>query len=288
VSRTLTAPMQSHLATRAHSLCDMLLIQLRDGDMFGITDHDRDIEYNLDSLGLVTYDSGKGILPSDVALSCGLDANNCEISGPITEDYPFTRTGIVGGRFDRAKVWYFRLNWQSPSTGLVRIMAGNVAEARAEGGKFVLSIRDAFDRYNQTLLRLMTPYCEADHETCCVNIAPETATTVTAVASAYEFTVAATLTDNHVPGRFWFTSGNLVGCPPMEIHDRSGNTIIGFAGLVEAPQVGDAMIVKEGCNRTREQCRDRFDNILEFRGYPEVGGSDQALRFPVPGTGGNV
>ena len=282
MSRTLSVSMQSHLAGRSHTRCSMLRLDLRDGTSIGITDHDRDLTYNLGD-GALTYFADTGILPSDVAFAVGLDADNYEVSGPIGDTV--TLTALLGGRLDRARARLFQVNHRNLSHGAIALMAGNVTEARAEGGRFVLEIRNDFDRFNQTVGNIITNYCSGEHPNCCVNMGAETATTVTAVISVLEFTVAATLTDRHVPGRLWFTSGALDGTLPMEIVRRSGDTVELFQPLVEPPQIGDALVVKEGCNRTRTMCRDRFDNVLEFRGYPEVPGSDQIMRQPVPGQG---
>ena len=264
----------------------MLRLELRDGTIIGLTDHDRNLDFNLGSFessvpaGTLTYDAGTGILTSNVALACGLDADNYEISGPIKEA-PYTEIAFTGGRWNRARAHLFEVNWRSLADGPAKFMAGNVCEIRVEGGRFILEIRSDLDRLNQTEARTLTNQCSGDHAACCVNIAPETATTVTAVTSELEFTVAATLTDSHVPGRLWFTSGELAGTEPVEIFARSGNTVTMFAPLVVAPQVGDALVVKEGCDRTRTMCRERFDNVIEFRGYPEVPGR-KALMPAVP------
>lgn len=274
--------MASHLAGRAHTRCTMLRLDLRDGTSIGITTHDRPLSFNLGD-GVITYAADIGILPSDVALSTGLEADNYEVTGPVSAT--ITREALLGGRFDRATARLFQVNHRNLAHGAIRLMKGNVTQARVEGGRFTLEIRNEFDRYNQVVGRLITNRCSGDHAACCTNIAPEIATTVTAVVDALTFTVSATLTERHIPGRLWFTSGQLAGTLPVEITARSGNSVTLFTPLVEAPKVGDALIVKEGCDLTRTMCRDRFNNVLEFRGYPELPGSDQVLRPTVPGQG---
>jgi uncharacterized phage protein (TIGR02218 family) len=284
MSRTLAAPMVSHLASRSHTRCNMLLLDLSDGTSIGITDHDMSLDYDIGD-GVVTYDAGTGILASDIALSAALDADNYEVRGPIGE--VVTLEAILGGRFNRARARLFQVNWKSLGSGAIKIMAGDVAEVRPEGGEFVFEIRSDFDRFNQVVGTVITPYCQGTHATCCVQIAPETATTITSAASALTFNIAATLDPaDHRDGRLWFTTGALAGTEPREIYAISGNTVTLFAPLADVPGVGDALTVKEGCDRTRATCLARFDNVIELRGgYPETSGSDQILRMPIPGQG---
>jgi uncharacterized phage protein (TIGR02218 family) len=277
--RTLTAGMTGHLSGTAHARCNMLLIDLQDGTSIGVTDHDKPLDYDIGD-GVVTYDPGTGILRSDVVLSVSLDADNYEVTGPLGD--LVTPEAISGGRFNRARARLFQVNWKNLSAGAIRIMAGSVSGVRVEGGSFILEIRDDFDLFNQTVGRLMTPYCSGDRPLCCVNVAPETATTVTSAVDAMTFDIAAALTPaDHVNGRLWFTSGALDGTRPMEIFSIVGNTVTLFAPLADVPEVGDALIVKEGVDRTRAQCF----TMTEFDGFPDMAGSDQVFRPAIPGEG---
>ena len=39
----------------------------------------------------------------------------------------------------------------------------------------------------------------------------------------------------------------------------------------------------QGCGKTRADCMG-FANIVNFRGFPDVPGTDQVLRYPNPGA----
>jgi uncharacterized phage protein (TIGR02218 family) len=282
--RTVTAAFATHLATRSHTRCNMLLLDLRDGTSIGVTDHDKDLDFDIGD-GVVTYLAGTGLSISDIVQPTGLDASNYEVSGPIGDTV--TLEALMGGRFNRAVSRLFQVNWQSLGDGALRVMQGSVCKAEPNGGEFVFEIRDVRDGFNQVVGTVITPYCQGTHATCCVQIAPETATTITGASSALTFTIAATLDpDDHRDGRLWFTTGALAGTEPREIYAISGNTVTLFAPLADVPAIGDELTVKEGCDRTRATCLARFDNVIEFRGgYPETSGSDQILRMPIPGQG---
>lgn len=285
--RTLSAALQGHLAGTAHTRCNMLLIDLTDGTTIGATDHNRDIEYDIGD-GVVTYSAKTGITTSDIALSASLEADNFEVTGPITEDDPYTLDAFLGGRWDRARARMFQVNWKSPSSGAIKLLAGNVSEARVEGGKFILSIRSEMDRYNQVVGRLITNNCDADFGDERCKATPVTVEgTVTAASSPMLLSVS-------YPGTYaddFYNKGTVIGLTGAnagvvrEIFDWSeAGAIELFAGLPSTPEVGDTFTVRQGCGKSRADCMAR-NNIVNFRGYPEVPGSDQVLRTAIPGQG---
>jgi uncharacterized phage protein (TIGR02218 family) len=274
----------------------MLLLELRDGTSIGVTDHDKDLNYNILGSGTVTYQAGTGILTSDISLQTGLDADNYEVTGPIGE--LVTLEAILGGRFNRARAYLFQVNWKKLSDGAIKLLSGNVSEARIEGGKFVFEIRSDCDRFNQVVGRLIVNNCDADFGDARCGITPEEiAGTVTAAASdGLSFTVSFTgsYANNYFNlGQVEFTSGDLNGTAPVEIFDwTSGGVVTLFAPLAEAPAVGDTCTIKVGCTKARSSsdptvrtCK-FYDNVINFRGFPEVPGSDQILRATIPGQGG--
>lgn len=295
MSRTLTGGMTGHLAGRSHTRCNMLLIDLRDGTSIGITDHNRDLAFDLGD-GEVTYSAKTGILSSDVSLQTGLEADNYEVTGPIGET--ISQEQLLGGRLDRARVRLFQVNWRDLSAGSIKLMAGNVTDARAEGGRFILEIRNDFDRYNQTVGNIITNHCNADYGDARCGATPETITfTVTTVTDAMVF--GGTYTGDYADGYFdvgtvTALTGELVGTKPVEIFrwDQAAAgaaQITLFQPMVEAPAVGDTFTVKRGCPRVLSACKVRgaggSSNAANFRGYPFLPGSDQVLRPTVPGQG---
>lgn len=284
MSRTLSASLTSHLATRSHSRCNMLLLDLRDGTSIGITDHDRDLTYDIGD-GSVTYSSGTGVLTSDIALSCGLDADNYEVSGPVGDD--FTLAGLLGGRFDRARVRLFQVNHKNLAAGAIKLLAGNVCDVKVDGGKFTLEIRSDVDRYNQVVGRVIMNNCDADFAdgVRCQATATEITGTVTSATGGLLFTVS-------FAGSYandFFNLGTAVGLTgenagvTVEIFDWSAAGAVElFAPLPNTPAVGDTFTIRNGCGKSRADCM-AHNAIRWFRGYPEVPGR-KALMPAVPGA----
>lgn len=286
MSKTLSAGLAPHLAGHSHTRCNMLLLDLVDGTSIGITDHDADLAYDIGD-GTVTYSAGTGILASDVALSAGLDADNFEVRGPIGTTV--TLAAVLGGVFNRATARLFQVNWNSLADGAIKILKGSVCEARVEGGEFVFEIRDDVDRLNQTVLRTLANSCSADYadQVQCFAVATDITGTVTSVTDSMRFTVsfAGTYANN------FFNKGTVIGLTganagsTVEIYAwTSAGAITLFAPLAVTPAIGDTFTVRDGCGKSRSDCI-AHSAIVWFRGFPEVPGSDQALKPAIPGQG---
>jgi uncharacterized phage protein (TIGR02218 family) len=296
VSRTLTSGMQLHLASRSHSRCTMLLMVLRDGTAIGVTDHDRDIAYDLTEAGVgeVTYESGTGILRSDIVLMAGLDADNVEFEGPIGDTVSLE--AVLGGRFNRARIWLFEVNWKAPSDGAIKMLAGNITDARPEGGKFIFEVRSDFDRYNQIVGELITNSCKADFGDARCGVTPESITgTVTSVTDALNFVVS--FAGSYADGYFHLgevvplTGANAGGLPVEVFAWYATGQVMLFAPFASEPAIGDTFTIKRGCSKLRKSddasiptCL-TYNNVINFRGYPEVPGSDKVLKATIPGQG---
>lgn len=280
--------MTSHLKSRSHTRCNMLLLDLGDGTSIGITDHDKPIDFDIGD-GVVTYDAATGILPSDVALSIGLDADNYEVTGPIGETV--TLEAIAGGRFNRARARLFQVNWNNPVDAL-KIMAGSVSEARVEGGRFTLEIRSDADRFNQVVGETITNNCKADFGDARCGVTPESIVGTVTGGNAFAFTVSFTGTyadDYFNMGKVTPLTGANAGGRKMEVLDwTSAGVVTLFAPLAADPEIGDTFKIETGCSKARlsddptvRTCK-FYNNVVNFRGYPEVPGSDQVLRAAIP------
>lgn len=296
MSRTLAGGLVSHLATKTHTRCGMLRLNLVDGSTIAVTDHDRPLTFDLGD-GDEIYSPRTGILPSDLSLSAGFDADDIEVTGPLvdaaTEAWHVTQEMVLGGRLDDAVAWFFQVNWASLASGPVRLLKGKVFLAEVEGSRFKLTIQSEISRFSQEIGRTITGYCDADFGDARCGYSPIVdAVEVTAVTDARSFTVTnpnARVDDFFNRGTVQMTSGDLNGTRPVEIFDWTvGGVVTLWTDLAEPPQVGDTLNIRQGCydpatgqSKTRGACM-TFDNIVNFRGFPDVPGTDQVLRYPNP------
>ncbi|UTC28373.1 hypothetical protein GURKE_03470 [Brevundimonas phage vB_BpoS-Gurke] len=66
----------------------------------------------------------------------------------------------------------------------------------------------------------------------------------------------------------------------QEIKVSSGNAVTLFQRPYHIPQAGDRFVIHPGCDKTRSTCKEKFANILNFRGEPDVPGQDKYYQTP--------
>jgi hypothetical protein len=85
-------------------------------------------------------------------------------------------------------------------------------------------------------------------------------------------------------GRVTFTSGLNVGTT----HEIKRYTVSGAEVELYLPapydlnagSPNDSVTIVLGCDKSRSTCRDFFDNVWNYQGYPDIPGNDQVFAFP--------
>ena len=102
--------------------------------------------------------------------------------------------------------------------------------------------------------------------------------TVTALEAAYAFHDSARTEPNttFAYGLLTFTSGANNGIR-MEVRDYTAGRFGLFLPMPNAIAIGDHYSVSAGCDKTFETCVGSFNNAVNFRGEPDVPGTDRLL-----------
>lgn len=287
MTRTIPAGIAADLAAGHTTLARCLRLDLRDGTSIGITDHDADLTVNLGD-GALVYSHATGALPSAVALSLGFEADSFEVRGPL--DAAVTQAAILGGRYDRAVARLFDVDWTTPAD-FVRLLKGRVAEARVEGGVFVMSVRSVADAFNQAIGAVLSPYCRYDlgDARCTVDLGPftfagEVASVTDQMTFGVTWTGATPTADQARMGKLNWLTGDLAGTLPVELFSLAAGVATMWAPLAADPGVGDTFELTAGCDKTRVTCRDTYANAVNFGGEPDLTGSEAYNRYAVPGS----
>ncbi len=85
-------------------------------------------------------------------------------------------------------------------------------------------------------------------------------------------------------GRLTVTSGTAAGLVGVIKADtrNSGNHVVELWESLRAEIApGDTVRLDAGCNKRRSTCRDKFSNILNFRGFPDIPGDNKLLTIPL-------
>lgn len=66
----------------------------------------------------------------------------------------------------------------------------------------------------------------------------------------------------------------------QEIKSWSDGSLYLFQRPFNLPQVGDRFVLHPGCDKTRATCSEKFSNVINFRGEPDVPGQDKYYQTP--------
>jgi uncharacterized phage protein (TIGR02218 family) len=278
------------------SIC--VRIETRRGDVLTFTDHDKSLTFTLPDAAAdydEEYTPQRGIMTSEIVQSSGLDVDSAELILPISAT--LTAAQVLGKKFSGARCWIFDVDWRDPDAGQIRYLGGTIAEAKLEGRRAILECRNQFDSYNQSIGRVLAPYCTADFGDGQCGLA-RTAYSTTILDVIDDFNFYVDLEGVHADdffnlGTIGFGSGELAGIEEIEIFDY-----VGASGLIQlyipcpqAPAIGDSVTLYRGCSKLKSSedaslptCLS-YSNVLNFRGFDRVPGSDTYLKVPVPGSG---
>jgi uncharacterized phage protein (TIGR02218 family) len=218
------------------------------------------------------------------------------VAGALAAD-SLTEADLAAGRYDAASVEVWLVDWSDPASRL-QLAAGTLGEVRREGAAFTAELRAPADRLNQESGRLYTATCAADlgDARCTVDLTAAVLRgtgAVTALAGTSAFTASglSAFADGwFTAGKLAFTSGANAGLAvEVKTHraDAASVTLSLWQAMPEPIAPGDAFTVTAGCDKRFSTCHDRFNNSVNFRGFPHIPGNDFVVRYPVAGEPGN-
>jgi uncharacterized phage protein (TIGR02218 family) len=173
----------------------------------------------------------------------------------------------------------FRVNWEDPDGGVDVLKRGSTGEVQVRDGLYVVEFRSLSQALQQTQGAATLKTCRArlGDERCRKDLDAFTYDgTITAAASRLVFTDS-----SRAEPAAWFAEGVITF--NTGLCAGYGQKIKAFAAggqfTVSLPMpfnvaVGDEYTVVAGCQKRLEDCRDKFDNVLNFQGEPHVPGMD--------------
>ena len=262
----------------ATTLCHCWRLLLRDGARLGFTDHDQDLTFD----GL-THAAASGLDASDAETSLGFGAAGAEVNGALMAA-ALTESDLVAGRYDGATLETWLVDWMQPEARLL-LDIGAIGEAVRSDAAFTVEVRSLAQAFDEPRGRLYQASCSADlgDARCSVALtAPpmQMSATVLAMESLSYLKLTAT---GRASG--WFSGGSLYAgahrLGTIRDHaERDGFTFVAlWTQASTAVAVGDSVALVAGCDKSFETCRAKFQNQLNFRGFPQMPGNDLALGY---------
>jgi uncharacterized phage protein (TIGR02218 family) len=279
MTRTVAAPLQTAIDTGTTRFVWGLRIVRSDNESFAITSATRPKTVDTDTTFL------PGLDVRSLVQSAGFGVDNTELQ--IVNADEITRAGILAGLWDAAEFSLTLFDWSQPTAGEIVMMTGTLGEIRPRHGHFVTELRDIRQALQQDTTDVVQPDCRyrLGDAKCTLDITapPFTVTgTVSTAASRYVFTdTSRTEADDYFgAGEVRFDTGLNAGIRLLVREYLSASDQFTFA--LAAPYTitpGDTYTAIVGCRkRAFEDCRDKFNNIVNFGGEPHKARVDFLLR----------
>jgi uncharacterized phage protein (TIGR02218 family) len=280
--RAIPDALAASLATGATTLARCWRLTRADGAILGFTDHDRDIAVD----GLVCS-AGSGLEAAEAEVQLGFAVGGSEVQGALVSP-GLSEDDLAAGRWDAARVEVWLVDWADPDTRLL-LSTGTVGEVRRAGSAFTAEVRGPATVLDEERGRIFGSTCDADlgDARCGVDLGAtelraEAVITATDGRSGLSAAALAGREEGlFTGGRLTFTSGANAG---WSVEVRRHRAATGAAALelwreTGLPMAaGDAFHVTAGCDRRFATCRDRFNNVRRFRGFPHMPGTDFVMR----------
>ena len=277
--KSVSVALKSHLALEVTTLATCWKVTLKiprpsDGkQVFGFTDHAADLV--VDS---VTYVASTGYTASAIQTSGALNVDNLEVDGGLDSE-AITETDILAGLWDFADIEIFQVNYADLTQGTMKLRKGNLGEVRTGRGTFVAELRGMMQKLQQATGYLVLPGCNADlgDARCGVNLSLFTNTTSVTSVVSNSFFVASALASQpngwYNGGKLTWLTGNNAGLS-MEVKSFS-TASAEFVLTIPMPfevQAGASFSVYAGCDKSLATCVSKFNNVVNFRGFPHLPG----------------
>ena len=78
----------------------------------------------------------------------------------------------------------------------------------------------------------------------------------------------------------WITGNNAGVTVEMKTYDTDTSTVHLWLAVYYAIQAGDTFYYYPGCDKRRDTCARKYNNIVNFRGEPDMPGVDQMISYP--------
>jgi uncharacterized phage protein (TIGR02218 family) len=277
--KTISAALQAHIRSEVTTLATCWKTTLRDGAVFGFTDHVSDLQ--IDGLA---YVASSAYSASAVETQAGLTVDNLEALGFLSPEY-FNADDVRAGRWDYADVEIFMVNWADLSMGTLPLRKGTLGEVSMGKTSFRAELRGLTQKLTQASGRLHLPACDADlgDARCKVDLDTfpdgRVAATVVSVASRRIF--SGTILNQATA---WFDGGVVAWTAGANVfYPREVKTFV-MGGAIELQDatpydvaVGDTFTIQVGCDKNFSTCKTKFNNTDNFRGFPHLPGTDRMV-----------
>lgn len=267
------AALKNHNALPVTTLAYLWKVTRTDSVVFGFTNHDRGL-----ALDGVTYQARAGFSATAIRTEARYSVANLDVIG-VLDSETITESDIHAGLWDYARIEVMEVNWADLSMGVRKHRVGWLGEVRRGKLSFEAELRGLAEKLQQNIGAMIGPDCEADlgDARCKVELGPFTGTG--AITSATSNRLFADSGRSEADGWFdegkitWTTGANAGLSMEVKAYLEAGGSIELQQPMPFAVEVGDEYEIVAGCRkRFTEDCKSKFDNAVNFQGFPHLPG----------------
>lgn len=274
----------THLETGATTVARTWAITRKDGLVLGFTDCDLPLAFDG-----IDFAAQAGMTARAITQTSGLSVDNTEGMGVLTDDR-ISEADITAGLYDDAVVQAWLVNWKNVDDRKV-VFKGTMGEIRRSGAAFDAELRGLTESLNQPQGRIYQKPCTAvlGDGSCGVDLTADGLFADTLVdritgRDVFVFSDLGDFANNwFVRGRIDVLSGagaSLVGWIKSDEMVGDDRVLTLWEPLRADIQTDDQIRITPGCDKTSTTCRVKFDNIVNFQGFPFIPGEDWLTAFP--------
>jgi len=267
------------MALGSTSLAWLLKVVRTDAQVFAFTSWSSDIDVDG-----VTYRAGPGLDVSGMVTAAGLAVDNLELT-TLDDGSTFTSADVLTGKWRSAAFTISRCNARATGNGVQVRMAGTIGNVALREGYVVAELRGLQQILQEPIGSVSSRPCRTrlGSPLCTVDLAPWTHTaSVTSVASNQVFTASslAQAADYFGEGILTWTSGPSADLSfKVKTHAGGGVLTLMLPPLLTVA-VGHSFSIVAGCRKRLEDCRDKFNNVLNMQAEPHLPGIDAITSPP--------
>ncbi|UFK26773.1 gene transfer agent [Roseobacter phage RDJL6] len=287
MSKTLASGLQSHLDSGATTMVYCWRVTRTDGLVQGFTEHDEDLTFDS-----TTFKASSGFTGTKINSELGLSVDNMNAEGALSSD-TINEDDLAAGRYDAAVIELFWVNFEDPAQREV-LLKGSIGEVKRSETVFSSELRSLTHKLQQKTGRTYRRFCDADlgDNRCKVNLSDpafSSSGSVSSVSGNRILTVTGLSpndTDFYSLGKLTFTSGDNNGLTiAVKVHSVTGGvTKVVLWEEAPFPIVGATTFdIFAGCDKRPDTCRTKFNNMVNFQGFPFIPGNDALQAYPTQG-----
>ena len=264
-----TNPIFIHYKEEATNIVTLFRLDLRDGTQMGFTNFDEDIV-----IGSYRFKAYGGMTPTALSTTSQNNVDNLDVDGYL-DDESITESDMQAGRYDNAKVIIYEMNWNDKpySFSKCRIKKkGQLGEVQLNKSRFVAEIRGLTQNIQNNINELFQPTCRAkfgDSKCKIDKTLHQDLATVTSRAGPATINVSGITPGYFDNGLLRFITGLNVNLE-YEIKTNTGSSIEVQLPFSYEISPGDQIVIYRGCNYTKEDCFQKYNNMINFRGEPFI------------------